>query len=67
MSLSAILPMIEHLDVDSFDAMAEMMGIGDATSVGGDMVMINELLNSLTPVLRNKMLTLFMNKAYVSD
>ena len=59
--------MIEHLNVDSFDAMAEMMGIGDATSMGDNMVMVNELLNSLTPALRNKLLTLFMNKAYVSE
>ena len=67
LSLDAILPMIEHLNVDSFDAMAEMMGIGDATSMGDNMVMVNELLNSLTPALRNKLLTLFMNKAYVSE
>ena len=67
LTLDAILPMIEYLDVDSFDSMAEMLGIGDAASMGSSMVLINELLNSLSPLQRNKMLTLFMNRAYISE
>jgi glutamate/tyrosine decarboxylase-like PLP-dependent enzyme len=59
-------PMLENLTPDTFDTLAEMLGLGgdDGASVPDQMEFINNILNSLPAEQRNALLVQFMNKLF---
>lgn len=66
---SFLAPMLENLTPDTFDQLAEGLGLGgDSTESGlpDQLELINTLLNNLPPEQRNTLLIEFMNKLFVA-
>lgn len=60
-------PLLENMNAETFDNLADMLGLGGGSEGAGlptDLEMINNILNSLPPQHRNALLTEFMNKLF---
>lgn len=64
MDMSFIAPMLDQLTPETFDQLAE--GLGLDGGLPDQLEMINTLLNHLPPEQRNALLTEFMNKLFVA-
>ncbi len=64
---SMFAPMLENMNAETFDNLAEMLGMGgdgEGAGLPDDLEMINNMLNQLPPQQRNVLLTEFMNKLF---
>lgn len=68
MDVSFLVPMLDNLTPETFDQLAEGLGLGGCEGGGlpNQLEMINTLLNHLQPAQRNALLTEFMNKLFVA-
>lgn len=69
LDVSMFAPMLENMNAETFDNLAEMLGMGgggEGSGLPDDLEMINNMLNQLPPKQRNVLLTEFMNKLFTA-
>jgi sphinganine-1-phosphate aldolase len=57
-------PMLENMNAETFDHLAEMLGLGGDEGLPDELEFINQLINKLPAKHRNVLLTEFVNKMF---
>jgi sphinganine-1-phosphate aldolase len=62
--IAMFAPMLENMNAETFDNLAEMLGVGGNDGLPDELEFLNNIINKLPPAQRNILLTEFVNKMF---